>query len=143
MSEPIPVQTPGGFAPGFALGQDDGTGHFVLVGSANPLPTVAAPPEVPAPLAGTSAVALLDGPYAPAAFAPVYIALSGAWQGSVRLLRSTDDGATLHPLTMGGGPWGLFTANACEPLWQESEAGATLWLSIAPTEGTVTFRVSQ
>ena len=44
MSEPIPLQTPGGFAPAYASGYDDGSGHLALVSSATPLPVHAARP---------------------------------------------------------------------------------------------------
>ena len=137
------IEAPGGFAPVTAIGQDDGTGRLALISAERPLPTVALAPAAPVPLEGTAAVPGLAGPFAPAPFAPVYLALSGEWQGSVQLMRSTDEGATLHPVTLGGMAWGGYAANACEPVWVESEAAATLYLQLAPTSGTVTYRVSQ
>ena len=143
MSEPVPLQTPGGFAPAFALGLDDGTGNLALVADARPLPVHASPPSVPAPLEGQSTADVVAGPFAPVAMTPVYCSLTGDWQGSVTLKRSTDGGATLQPLTLAGAPWGSFTANACEPVWEESESDATLWLDCRISSGTLGYRISQ
>ena len=143
MSEPIPLQTPGGFAPTFALGVDDGTGHLEIVAGSRPLPVHAAPPPAPAAMAGETGADLLAGPFTPSALAAIYCSLSGDWEGTVTLKRSTDGGANLLPLTLAGSAWGVFTANACEPVWEESEAGATLWLDCRITSGTLAYRVSQ
>jgi hypothetical protein len=40
-------------------------------------------------------------------------------------------------------PWARFTANCNEVAWQEVEEGATLYLDIALTSGSVIYRVSQ
>ncbi|MFA6218699.1 MAG: sialidase family protein [Erythrobacter sp.] len=141
--EPLPIEAPGDFAPVTALGYDDGTGFLALVSTGQPLPTVALAPAAPAALEGTTAAAQLAGPFVPTLLAPVYLALSGSWTGQVRVLRSTDGGATLHPLTLGGAGWATFAANACEPVWVESEAGAALYLELAPQSGTIAYRVSQ
>ena len=138
-----PIQAPGGFVPVMALGQDDGSGSVALVSASAPLPTVTLAPPAPAPLEGSSASASVAGPFQPAPLAPVYLTLAGEWQGTVRLMRSTDGGATQHPLTLAGAEWGSFNANACEPVWVESEGGAELYLDIAPVSGTVSYRVSQ
>jgi hypothetical protein len=61
----------------------------------------------------------------------------------VRLLRSTDGGATKLPVTVAGDTWAQFTANCCEPVWDESEASARLYLDIALTSGTITYRIAQ
>ena len=143
MSEPIPLQTPGGFAPAYASGYDDGSGHLALVSSATPLPVHAAPPSVPSALAGEASATVLAGPFAPAAMMPVVCTLAGAWEGNVRLLRSIDGGATHHPLTLAGAPWGQFHANACEVVWEEAEAGATLWLDCTISAGTLAYRLAQ
>ena len=143
MSELIPVQTPGGYAPGVALGLDDGTGHFVVVSDATPLPVAPAPPTVPDPLEGLAFADVLVGPFEPTALAPVYCTLEGDWQGSVQLKRSVDGGATLSPLTLAGSPWAHFTGNINEPLWQESQAGATLWLDCRISSGSLSYRLSQ
>ncbi|TMM48407.1 hypothetical protein [Qipengyuania marisflavi] len=143
MNDPIRVEAPGGFAPLIALGQEDAAGICAAVGPANPLPTFAARPQSPAPLSGQAAAPQVAGPFTPAPFAPVYLRLSGAWEGSVRLLRSTDGGATKFPVTIGGAQWGVFAANACEPVWEDSEAGAELYLELTPQSGTISYRVSQ
>lgn len=143
MSDPIPLQTPGGFAPVVALGHDDGTGNLSVVARTSPLPVHAAPPDAPDPLAGQTAADLVVGPFTPTAMSPVFCTLSGDWQGSVEVKRSIDGGATLHPLTVAGSAWGSFTANACEPVWEESEAGASLWLDCRILSGTLAYRLAQ
>lgn len=142
-SEPLPIEAPGGFAPVVALGHDDGAGILSLVSPVRPLPTVALAPAAPAALTGETAVAHIAGPFVPAPLAPVYLTLWGEWTGEARLLRSTDAGAELHPLTVGGAGWGRYSANACEPVWVESEAGAQLYLELAPQSGSISYRVSQ
>jgi hypothetical protein len=69
--------------------------------------------------------------------------LSGTWTGTVKLLRSSDGGTTKLPLTLAGAAWGQFTANCCEPVWEESETAATLWLDVALTSGTLAYRLAQ
>ena len=113
MSDPIPLQTPAGFAPAFALGLDDGTGHLALVSDARPLPVMSlsasnsGPAAAPQPLAGETSVSVRVGPFAPAPGRTIVLTLSGEWEGTVRLLRSVDNGVTCHPLTLAGAPWGL------------------------------------
>lgn len=143
MSDPIPLQSPGGFAPTMALGIDDGTGNLALIRSADPLPVRSTPEISPAALEGQVFGAFTVGPFAPVALKPVVCTLSGIWQGRVAILRSTDDGANLHPLTAGGSAWGAFSANACEPVWEESEDGATLWLQGRVDTGMLTYRLAQ
>ncbi len=147
MNDYIPVKAPGGFAPAVGLGTTDAAGNLVLVGPDNPLPVaggmgsgvVAAPP----PLQGTTTVALTAGPFGPVPGRAVYVELRGEWTGEVRLLRSTDGGATRSPITLAGAPWGLYTGNVCEPAWEESEVSAALFLELAPASGTIAYRVSQ
>ncbi|MBT8427685.1 MAG: hypothetical protein KJO02_06620 [Erythrobacter sp.] len=143
MSDPIPLQTPAGFATAFALGLDDGSGNLALVSDTRPLPVQTTPPAAPAALEGQASSDILAGPFAPSALSTIYCNLSGDWTGSVTVRRSTDAGSTLHPLTLAGGAWGIFTANACEPVWEESEAGATLWLDCKIASGTLSYRLSQ
>ena len=142
-TEPIPIEAPGGFAPVLALGRDDGTGHLALVSPSAPLPTVAIAPAGPEPLEGETSAALVAGPFAPTSLAPVYLTLSGEWTGDVQLLRSTDGGATKRPVTLAGAAWGRFAINVCEPVWQESEVGAQLWLELTPSSGTISYRLAQ
>lgn len=143
IDEQVPVEAPGGFPPVFALGSTDSSGMLSLVGADSPLATVASVRPAPAALEGSVSDTTLAGPFAPSALAPVYLTLSGEWEGSVRVLRSADGGSTLHPLTMGGADWGRFSANACEPVWVDSEVGAALYLELAPVSGTIAYRLSQ
>ena len=143
MSTTIPLQAPAGFAPAFALGIDDGQGNLELVAQKSPLPVYQAAPSTPAAHEGETTTDVLTGPFAPTVAAPVFITLSGDWSGTVQVMRSVDSGATLHPLTVAGTPWGNFAANACEPLWEEGEDGATLWLDCTIASGTLSYRLAQ
>jgi len=71
------------------------------------------------------------------------LTLSGTWTGQVQLLRSVDGGATRLPVTAAGQAYGAYSQNVCEPIWEESEAAATLYLGITVTSGTVNYRVGQ
>ena len=139
----LAIEAPGGFAPVMAVGSRGRDGEFALVSQSSPLPTVALLPTAPAPLSGSTVSHLLVGPFVPAPLTPVYLTLSGEWQGTVEVLRTTDDGVTLHSLTLAGVPWGRYRANACEPVWSEGEAGAALYLRLTPTAGDISYRVSQ
>ena len=143
MSKPIPVQTPGGFAPVFVSGMDDGAGNLALINENRPLPVTAVAALAPAALEGDTSADAIAGPFIPAAGLPVICTLSGDWQGTVQLMRSADGGATLHPTTVAGSVWGSFNANACEPVWEESEAGAQLFLDCRIESGTLTYRLAQ
>lgn len=148
MNDPIPVRTPGGFAPAFALGQAGPDGHLLLVSADNPLPVTggsgaAAPAPAPTPLAGATSVSNVVGPFDPVPGRPVYLQLSGTWQGRVQVLRSVDGGATKVPLTVAGQHWGVFTGPSCEPVWEEGDAAARLYLDLQPASGTIAYRVSQ
>ena len=143
IDEPVPVEAPGGFAPVFAIGTTDASGMLALVGDDVPLATIARPPQVPPPLEGAASAPVSVGPFVPAALVPVFLTLSGEWTGTVRLLRSVDGGTTKHPLTAGGSSWGAFSANACEPVWVESEVDAALYLELTPALGTIAYRLAQ
>lgn len=143
MSDPIPLQTPAGFATAFALGLDDGSGNLALVSDARPVAVQTMSAPAPAPPEGQASANLLAGPFTPLLGAAIYFSLSGDWTGRVSIRRSVDGGATLHPLTLAGGAWGVFHGNACEPIWEESEEGATLWLDCTVTSGTLAYRLSQ
>jgi hypothetical protein len=143
MAEDIPVRFPAGYASASAIAYTSDSGDVVLVGGNEPLPVVMQPAAVPASLAGTTGQAILAGPFAPAPGQPVILQLSGEWAGSVILQRSTDGGATRVPVTAGGLAWGVFTANACEPVWIEQEAAAELYLQIDVFQGTLSYRLSQ
>ncbi|WP_324828639.1 hypothetical protein [Qipengyuania zhejiangensis] len=143
ITDPVPIEAPGGFAPVVAFGSDDGSGHLTLASPDAPIPTVALAPAAPSPVQGSATSPGIAGPFAPAPFSPVYLTLSGDWEGRVQVLRSCDGGMTKHPLTLGGSGWGGFSANACEPVWSESERGAELYLQLAPVSGTIAYRVAQ
>ena len=147
MLDKTPVKAPGGFAPAFALGQADAAGNLVLISADNPLPVASAsgPTVTPPPpaLEGETSQSLLAGPFDPAPGRPIYLQLDGQWTGTVRLSRSVDGGASRHPLTLAGAEWGVFVGNACEPVWEEYEAGAALYLDISLDSGLLAYRVSQ
>lgn len=96
-----------------------------------------------AALAGTTSATATLGPFTPQLARSIWLTLSGAWTGSAQLLRSTDAGVTKLPLTIAGQPWGAFTANANEPVGEETCAGATYYLAVTLTTGTLTYRVAQ
>ena len=143
MAEDIPVRFPAGYASASAIAYTSDSGDVVLVGGNEPLPVIMQPAAVPASLAGTTSQSVLAGPFVPAAGQPVVLQLTGEWTGSVILQRSTDGGATRVPVTAGGLAWGVFTANACEPVWVEQEADAELYLQIDIAQGALAYRLSQ
>lgn len=143
MNLDIPVDAPGGFAPLTALGWIDASGHCHPVAHDNGLPVAAARAASPEPLAGMAAGPQVVGPFVAVSDRPVYLTLSGNWQGEVRLMRSAPSSSVRHPLTFAGEEWGLFDRKLCEAVWQEGEEGAALWLELAPTAGNVTYRVAQ
>lgn len=138
-----PITTPAEYVPPLAIAYADASGHAALVSAGNPLPVVAAPVAAAAPLAGSAGASATVGPFNPVAGRGVILALGGGWSGSVSVLRSTDGGTTMLPLTEGGAPSALYTANCCEQVWNESEAVATLYLQITLLAGTVTYRMAQ
>ena len=139
-----PIINPGGYTPARARVYADTDGSAVPVSSASPLPvSLGSTASVPTALAGSLTASGTAGPYTPVAGKPVMLVLAGNWSGTVRLLRSTDGGTTRLPLTMAGDVWGQFTANCCEPVWEEKEAGAQLYLSFTVGSGSIAYRVSQ
>lgn len=141
-----PVKVPAGFAPAFAVGIADEAGNLAMIGSQTPLPVVqvaAVPPVPAAPLGGATSTNQIAGPFAPRPGIPVMLQLAGIWTGTVQIVRSVDGGLTHHGLTVGGLPWARFTTNVCEPVWEESEDGAELYLDIGVNSGTLIYRVSQ
>jgi hypothetical protein len=142
---PNPIFSPSAYAVSRAVAYADVDGSALLVTAANPLPVTLAEPGAPAQpaLSGSTATALIAGPYAPVTGRPVVLELEGVWQGLVKVLRSTNGGATKLPLTVGGAAWAQFGTNCCEPVWEESEGGAQLYLDIAPTSGALTYRLAQ
>lgn len=139
-----PITQPANYVTPTAIGFADTVGDLALVNAAAPLPVAQMRSgTTPAPLAGQASGTALVGPFAPLRDTPVHLQLSGTWAGQVAMVRSSDGGATRQGLTAGGQAWARFTGNANEVVWQDGEAGATLYLDIALTSGTVTYRVSQ
>ena len=144
----IPISYPARYAPGVALNFADDSGAAVQVSASAPLPVTVAASSAgtsapPPPLAGTTATALTAGPFAAVVEKPLLLTLSGTWTGTVTLLRSIDGGASKLSLTLAGSPWARFSANACEPVWEESEAGAVFYLDLAPASGAIAYRLAQ
>ena len=143
MPNPVPVTAPAGFAPLAAIGFTQADATLSPVSNLTPLPVVArTEPGAPA-LAGTTSATGVVGPFAPVLGRPVILSLTGTWSGTVRVMRSTDAGANLVPLTAGGLPWASYAANYCEAVWEESARGAELYLNITLTSGSLTYRLEQ
>jgi hypothetical protein len=142
---PLPITTPAGYHPSFALAFADEDGNGVVIDHDNPLPVAisAAAPPTSTPLAGSTSASGMLGPFAPVAERAIWLSLSGSWTGTVTLKRSVDGGTTRHPLTAGGEPWATFTANACEPVAEDGENGAAYYLDVALASGTITYRLAQ
>lgn len=81
------------------------------------------------------------GPLDPKQGVPLWLTLSGVWEGTVKVQRSTDDGDTKHDLTAGGEPYAQFTANCCEEVAIESSGKARYYLDIELTSGTVAYEL--
>jgi hypothetical protein len=139
---PTPIQNPATYIPVQALSFAQADGNSGLVSAALPLPVNITRPASP-PLTGTATLTGQVGPFAPAPGRPVMLSLSGTWSGTVRVLRSVDAGVTRLPLTIVGEPWGEFTANACEAVWEEYEDDARLYLDISLAAGSLTYRLAQ
>lgn len=138
-----PISPPASYVTPTAIGFADSEGDLALVGEGVPLPVAAMRAAAPAPLEGATSQSLVAGPFVPVPDAPVHLELRGEWSGQVALQRSTDGGITRSAVTAGGMPWATFSANANEIVWQEGEQGASLYLDIVLTSGTVSYRVSQ
>lgn len=138
-----PIQYPTTYSVSHAVAYSDIDGSSVLVGPDKPLPVTIGQPVGTTPLAGTAVASAVVGPYVPVAGRPVMLSLEGTWQGTVALLRSTDGGANKLPVTIGGNPWARFTGNACEPVWEESETVARLYLDIQLSSGSLNYRLAQ
>jgi hypothetical protein len=136
------IAVPAGFAPAYAVGYARDDGQLALVSNVAPLPVATSAPA-PDPLAGQANTSELVGPFNPTAGRVIVVMLSGEWDGTVRLLRSTDGGVTQVPLRVGGSAWGEYTQSGCEQAWAETEEGTGFYLDIALNSGTVDYRVSQ
>lgn len=143
MPPQTPIQLPAGFAPAFALGYSDPAGNLVLASDDAPIPVAQGDRTRPAALSGSTSTPIVAGPFAPIPGISVMLELGGNWTGTVQLQRSSDGGTTLRDVTIGGSAWGRYSANACEPVWEESEPGVQLFLAITIGSGTLDYRVSQ
>lgn len=142
---PTPIQNPAGYAVTRAVAYADVDGSMLQVAAATPLPVTVTGGGAAAttPLAGTTATSTVAGPYQPALGRAVMLVLTGTWAGSVKVTRSTDGGVTRQPLTAAGIGWAQFSANCCDPVWEESESAARLYLDITLTSGSLTYRMAQ
>lgn len=141
-SRPI-VHHPASYVTPVAIGVTEADGTLALIGSGAPLPVAFGTAAAGTPIAGSASVSGRYGPFAPANANPVIVTLGGTWTGTVRLVRSVDDGATVAGLMVAGSEWGAFTANGVEQAWVETESGATFYLMIELAAGTVDYRVAQ
>jgi hypothetical protein len=143
MTDPV-IAAPARFAPVEALAFGAVGTHATLVDADHPLPVTARVVAAgSAPLAGSASSDAVAGPFVPDLGRPILLTLSGSWSGSVQLTRSVDGGTTRLPVTLAGEAWGSYPGNCNEPVWVESEAGATLHLAITIVSGTLAYRVSQ
>lgn len=141
MAQP-PIKNPARFVPVYGVGFSGAGGDLSPVSPASPLPVSLADTQVrPVPIVGTTSVYLWEGPWIPARGVPIVIQLQGEWQGLVSLLRTTDGGATFSVPTAGGVPLAQFTANACEPVWEENDPSAELYFEVIINSGSVTYRM--
>lgn len=138
-----PLKTPAGYVPQMAISFANTNGDADLVSMANPVPTQEQPFVAAQPLSGAISASGQVGPFQPRAGRAIILTLSGTWSGTVKLLRSIDGGTTKLPVTASGLPYGSYTGNVCEPVWEESEAAALLYLDAALTSGTLTYRIGQ
>ena len=139
----LPLLSPARYAPPFAVSFANAAGDSDVVSAANPLPVATAPASAPAALAGSVSATGVIGPFQPVAGRPVMLSLAGTWAGQVKVLRSTDGGATKLPLTALGQAYGTYAANICEPVWEEGEVGASLYLDVTLSSGAISYRMGQ
>ena len=142
MSKHPPIQTPAGYAPGYAVGYAGPTDNLILVSEAEPLPVASVAPA-PDALVGQASTSLVAGPFESVAGRVVTVTLGGTWQGTIRLLRSVDGGSTLVALRVAGEPWAEYNQPGCEQAWLETEDGASYYLDVQLASGTADYRVSQ
>ena len=139
----LPIVTPANFAAASAMGYSDATGGLSLVSANSPLPVTMSgvTAATPSAITGTTSTSGTFASFAPARGIPIVLVLGGTWQGSVRVVRSTDGGATFDPLTAGGAPWAQYSGNVCEPVWEDNDPAATLHLVVTLSSGSLTYRL--
>ena len=138
-----PLKTPAGYVPQMAIAFANTNGEADIVSATNPIPTQEQPFAAAPALTGTINASGQIGPFSPRPGRAIVLTLAGAWTGTVKLLRSVDGGTTKLPLTASGLTYGIFAGNACEPVWEESEAAATLYLDVTLLSGTLSYRMGQ
>lgn len=103
-------------------------------------------PSATTPITGVFSASGQSAPFAAELGRPINVSLTPAdetWDGSVRLLRKLPGADSFQPLTMLGEPWGVFAGAISEPVWEETEAGATFVLACEHVAGSIAYRVSQ
>ncbi|PZU15061.1 MAG: hypothetical protein DI606_00365 [Sphingobium sp.] len=144
MPQPNEILAPAGFVPQQAVvfARPDGTP--TTVNPANPLPvaTAAGRAALSAPLSGSTGTGMMAGPFIPDLGREVILTLSGNFSGTVTLMRSVNGGASMLPATLAGRAL-AWTGALNEIVWLETEAAAGLYLQIAVSAGTLTYRVAQ
>jgi hypothetical protein len=93
-------------------------------------------------LAGQAAASGTVGPFDPPQNQYLWLELTGAFTGTVELLRSTDGGATKLPLTEKGEQIAKFSGPCCEIAHYETTGKARLFLRITLTSGQVNYRLA-
>ncbi len=139
----MPIQNPARYVPPFAVSFANTIGDSDVVSAANPLPVISVAATAPSPLAGSLSTSGVLGPFLPITGRPVMLSLTGTWVGQVKLLRSTDGDTTKLALTAMGQTYGSYTANICEPVWEDGELGASLYLDVTLTSGSLNYRMGQ
>jgi hypothetical protein len=136
-----PVITPARFVPTYAVGYTSPSGELSQVSAVSPLPVAFTAGAVAVPLEAVTGATTLAGPFTPTTGVAIILTLRGTWSGTVNVMRSTDGGVTLNPLTVAGQPWARFAGNACEPVWEENDAAARLYLDITLASGSLSYRL--
>lgn len=139
------VALPAGYITGQAIAYATAADHAVLVSAATPLPVTSTRGAATSTmLAGTTAASVAIGPFVPELGRPVWLTLSGSWAGSVQLLRSIDGGTTKLPITWpDGSARGTYTGNLNAAVVEESCSGATWYLAVTLSSGTLSYRMAQ
>ncbi|KUR80746.1 hypothetical protein [Novosphingobium sp. FSW06-99] len=115
--------------------------------------TITSPAGQEATGAGTSETPWILGPFEPQLSRPIHLVLNaiGA-SGTAQVLRSTDGGTTMLPITSGGAIAGDYAFGlgapqtgivVNEPIRTETDAAATFYLAVTLTAGTLTVRKAQ
>jgi hypothetical protein len=139
------IETRGNFTPQIALAFGSLNEAATPVGPANPLPTHAWLGVADStPIAGSTSMSGLLGPFTPELGRLIWVTLSGSWSGTVQLLRSVDGGTTRLPVTYGDGTVkGTYSGNMNAAVAEETVAGAVWYLDVTLGSGTLNFRLEQ